>query len=305
MILSTWRSGSSFFGDIMNAIPGTFYHFEPLMHFGDIQMRHISDEALNTVHQLLTCNYTGQHSFLNSVMWHYNPRIWQFCDAFEPFQLCRDLDFLNRFCNVFPFQILKEVRLRAVFVEPLLMDKELNVKVVLLVRDPRAVTLSRSRESWCLVGHECKNSTNVCIDMVADFVAAQYLTKNYPDRFTVVRYEDLALKPFSVTRNILKFYGFPFHRAVRKFLGEHTRINAGDSMSTFRNSTEAAFSWLRNMTFAEINEIQSHCKQAMNLWGYNLVEKEIDLYTAFNPLTTHSLSSHNTQNKHSRYSNRI
>ena len=30
LIATTWRSGSSFFGNILNQYPGTFYSYEPL-----------------------------------------------------------------------------------------------------------------------------------------------------------------------------------------------------------------------------------------------------------------------------------
>ncbi|KAA0190286.1 hypothetical protein HAZT_HAZT011347 [Hyalella azteca] len=35
-VVTTWRSGSTFVGDLLTAHPGTFYHYEPLMDF-DIQ----------------------------------------------------------------------------------------------------------------------------------------------------------------------------------------------------------------------------------------------------------------------------
>ncbi len=33
LVVTTWRSGSTFLGDIMNAHPATYYHYEPLLHF--------------------------------------------------------------------------------------------------------------------------------------------------------------------------------------------------------------------------------------------------------------------------------
>ena len=31
LILTTWRSGSTFLGELLSMIPGTFYSFEPLL----------------------------------------------------------------------------------------------------------------------------------------------------------------------------------------------------------------------------------------------------------------------------------
>ena len=38
LVSTTWRSGSTFLGDILHSHPGTYYHFEPLMHFGIVQV---------------------------------------------------------------------------------------------------------------------------------------------------------------------------------------------------------------------------------------------------------------------------
>lgn len=33
VIFTTWRSGSTFLGETLDSHPGTFYHYEPLLHF--------------------------------------------------------------------------------------------------------------------------------------------------------------------------------------------------------------------------------------------------------------------------------
>ena len=35
LILTTWRSGSTFLGDLLNQYPGTFYYFEPLHYYAN------------------------------------------------------------------------------------------------------------------------------------------------------------------------------------------------------------------------------------------------------------------------------
>lgn len=66
VILSTWRSGSTFLGDILNAMPGNYYHYEPLLYYDIQQVRGPpeSTEAVNTLRQLLKCNYTGLDQYL-------------------------------------------------------------------------------------------------------------------------------------------------------------------------------------------------------------------------------------------------
>ena len=61
MVTTTWRSGSTFLGDIMTAHPGTFYHYEPLLHYDIVQARSgaLAEDAVRTLKSLMTCNYTS------------------------------------------------------------------------------------------------------------------------------------------------------------------------------------------------------------------------------------------------------
>ena len=63
-IVTSWRSGSTFFGQILQSHPGTFYHYEPLLHLGIRQARPVNgpgniraSEALGVLKGLLECNY--------------------------------------------------------------------------------------------------------------------------------------------------------------------------------------------------------------------------------------------------------
>lgn len=60
VVVSTWRSGSTFFGDIINSHPGNFYDFEPLMDFEIVKIRGapLADYAIKRLKALLNCDYT-------------------------------------------------------------------------------------------------------------------------------------------------------------------------------------------------------------------------------------------------------
>lgn len=59
VILTSWRSGSTFLGDVVNAHPANFYHYEPLLDFGIVQIRGppLADEALRNLESLLRCDF--------------------------------------------------------------------------------------------------------------------------------------------------------------------------------------------------------------------------------------------------------
>ncbi|XP_037039805.1 carbohydrate sulfotransferase 5-like [Bradysia coprophila] len=283
VIISTWRSGSSFFGDILNSLPGSYYFYEPLRNLGDIQIRDGSSlvpKAEDDLHKLLKCNFSGMFQYMHSNFVRYNTRLHKFCGTILPFDMCtNDVTFMSNFCSIFPIQVIKEVRLRPGPAKAILMDSDLNVKIILLIRDPRGIVSSRKREKWCLFSkdRECGDYTNLCQDLTSDFEAAKHLTKEYPQQFKVVRYEDLSLNVFAVMEDVLNFYGLPFRTEVELFLKTHCTSNSGDTMSTYRDSKNVAFSWRYNLTFAEIEQLQSKCADAMNLWGYRRFNSEGEL----------------------------
>ena len=61
LVTTTWRSGSTFLGDILLSHPGTFYHYEPLLHYDIVQARSgaLADDAVRTLKDLMHCNYTN------------------------------------------------------------------------------------------------------------------------------------------------------------------------------------------------------------------------------------------------------
>ena len=77
----------------------------------------------------------------------HNARLWTHCqaDGKQRFQksYCWKPEFLNKFCPLFPFQSIKTVRLRLNLTEQIVKDPSLNVRVMLLVRDPRGTMESR------------------------------------------------------------------------------------------------------------------------------------------------------------------
>lgn len=153
VIFTTWRSGSTFLGDILNAMPGNFYHYEPLLHYDIVQVRGppTAEPALEHLRKLLMCNYTDMDDYLNYGKHHFNlfthnTRLWKHCRVFTNY--CFTSKFLEPFCKLFPLQSMKSVRLRAALAPILLDDPSLNVKVILLVRDPRGTMQSRRHRDW-------------------------------------------------------------------------------------------------------------------------------------------------------------
>lgn len=128
IIVTTWRSGSTFLGDVLNSVPGNFYHYEPLLDYGIVQIRGppLAESAINNLKNLLTCDYKDLSNYLEYGKTHiylftHNTRLWAQCDNNSKY--CWNSTFVSEICQQYPFQSMKIVRLRLKLAEELLKDK--------------------------------------------------------------------------------------------------------------------------------------------------------------------------------------
>jgi hypothetical protein len=120
VIISSWRSGSTFLGDVINALPGNFYYYEPLIHFNIKKIRgepSARAAVVNLLKNLLTCNYTETDEYKKYSLSHekneyfstYNKPLWAQCQLFPNF--CHQPKLLEKFCKLFPMQSMKVLKL--------------------------------------------------------------------------------------------------------------------------------------------------------------------------------------------------
>lgn len=66
LVVSTWRSGTTFVGDLLNSVPGNYYHYEPLLDYEIIQIRGppLAEQALQILKNLFHCNYTSLGTYI-------------------------------------------------------------------------------------------------------------------------------------------------------------------------------------------------------------------------------------------------
>ena len=118
--------------------------------------------------------------------------------------------------------MIKTVQLRIKDTEELLKDTSLNLKVIVLVRDPRGVMKSRSKMSWC-DQPICNKTSWVCSDLNSDVENTWKLSKKYPNQIILIRYEDLCIQPYKTAEKLFKFLGLPQKpQFIDTYLEEHT-----------------------------------------------------------------------------------
>merc|ERR1719420_191885 len=57
LILTTWRSGSTFLGDLLNHYPGTFYFFEPLHYYDHMDGKVMPQTEIEFLRSLYHCTF--------------------------------------------------------------------------------------------------------------------------------------------------------------------------------------------------------------------------------------------------------
>ncbi|KAK7072026.1 Sulfotransferase, partial [Halocaridina rubra] len=275
-------------GDVLQSHPATYYHYEPLLDFGIIQVRYgkLAEQAIQNIRHLLNCNYTDMDQYLDYGPGHpwlflHNTRLWNYCTSFP--EICWDPDFLSPFCKLFPFQSLKTVRLRLNLTREFLEDKQLRVQVLLLVRDPRGTMQSRKHREWCPENADCDDPAKLCADLVSDYNTALEFRRKYPHSFRVVRYEDLSFNAYNMTKELFEFFHLRYHPKVQSFLDTHTKTKIGGDSSTFRDSKTAPVHWQQDLTWEEVDKMQKVCGKALKLWGYARANDEKHLRT-FKPV---------------------
>ena len=193
LIATTWRSGSTFLGDLFNRYPGVFYSFEPL-HYIDHKYGALSDnldekkeEHVRLVSEVFKCKpesgyFIHANKPENRFLFKHNFRLWNVCEnLLMASAACFMPELYLKTCPIFPIRVIKTVRMRVAETENLLLDPELKdtLKIVFLVRDPRGVMNSRSSMDWCRQ-KTCSDAYTVCKDLTADIIAALHLKKKYP-----------------------------------------------------------------------------------------------------------------------------
>ncbi|CAI9596092.1 unnamed protein product [Staurois parvus] len=170
LILSSWRSGSSFVGQIFSQHPKVFYLMEPAWHVWVSMFQNSAKVLHMAVRDLVRSVFLCDMSVFDAYMpkqrnvstlfqWATSRALCTdpACKIFERDHITNEsscktvcgkypFDNIEQVCSMYSHVVIKEVRffdLKVLY--PLLNDPSLNFKVIHLVRDPRAVAKSREQ----------------------------------------------------------------------------------------------------------------------------------------------------------------
>ncbi len=175
---------------------------------------------------------------------------------------------------------IKTIRLRDILtIKDLLLDPDLNLKILHLVRDPRGVMNSRTKLRKSLKDRRRYNTAEearvICehMDRNSGYQDQVWLK----DRYHLVRYEDVAEQPLKLAEEIYKFVGIDMPSSVADWLRQNTDHRAGGQYGRTRNSTKTAHQWRSEIEFSKVMAIQRSCLGTLSDFGYIPVKGNADL----------------------------
>ncbi|XP_071549855.1 carbohydrate sulfotransferase 3-like [Panulirus ornatus] len=247
LLSSMPRSGSTLLTEILSVPEESIVFFEPLWLLEKGKWIEDAQYVVKYLADVFTCAYKPdfekwlktKHLFLN----FFNAKAKK-CLAASDKEVkdpcVHDLS-LRDMCLTSPVRIIKVIRTRLSWMEDLLTNPLLNVKLIHLARDPRAsLTSIRRFKNWN------KNPYDRCVGLEEDFKAYDELSFRYPSKVLQIHYEDLCLNPQDSTSSVYNFlYGSSrVPEVVKKYIASHMKGGSrNENMSTFKNSSKEYEAW--------------------------------------------------------------
>ncbi|XP_053386163.1 carbohydrate sulfotransferase 4-like isoform X2 [Mercenaria mercenaria] len=304
MIVGYARSGSSWLGEILSEAEESFYMFEPMQRplaegyytsnlvcFNNnsyrkpLSLMERHDFMITTIHRVFTCQFSKLHLFSQEILVRHqvrmHPGTFTHCKDFNSYTSYFCIKELERICMSKTHRIVKTIRVTMELVSNMI-ELWPNLKVVHLVRDPRAMTYSRMRGAdFQMAVSSVIHSADMCTRMYEDIKYDWYIQRKYPGRLIIVSYEALADSPYAATGYVYDFLNILF-REKTWFWVYNSMRNKNESethyYATVRfNSTKVANRWRTNIDYHKSQEVDLSCAHVYKALGYIPLKSEEDL----------------------------
>jgi len=296
VLITMYRAGSTFFGELFNQNPEIFYHFEPLTLFGydkpnmehklrmlkeiivDCRSPKYSEYSEFAFNDTTTQNVCGTE---NHCFWFNSQRFCQppFCrvKVKDHADTCRrpcypgpanKQELLTSVCKTeTKATAAKIIRIPdAEHIINLINDykRDVDGKIIILVRDPRAMITSRRKIAmWDGLWKRDKESMLTQLKKECKMMTKnKELAKSYPELIQIIRYEDMSMEPIEQTSRIYDFIGMKISPEIEEFLKKSTTTQ--DLESNHRSDQK----------FMQIYTTSRNSKIAMNEWR-SKIDKEL------------------------------
>ena len=319
IIMSHGRSGSSLMGDIFNHHPSVFYMYEPLQTIervlpkleGNKSYDQLAKEFLTGIFR---CSFEPPQILADIENFYRKPDHPRVSQAIASPPLCRyrttdplwdpsfcppmtseslgsackdnyDLTVMKLLINRIPEGSIKSILSAC-------NPPDVTCKVIILVRDPRAVVASAHS-----VGFFRESDSNAklqtrqfsywnCKEIEENLELVRKLPGSLRNRVKLQRYEDLAFDPLKELSGLYNFAGLSVTDSVRTWLNETTQHPRSDcnhaedgeqATCTKDDAWQAANRWRWKAHPFEIDMIEHYCRGVMLLMGYRPVDRSYEL----------------------------
>ena len=289
IIISPGRGGSSFLGSLFNENPHVMYSFEPffaitgkIFHVdlvkGDKEPKNYKQAFLRVMDGFLKCNLRNLSKTTISALlkdrWHLLKS-----KALSKVNLARfSGSLLTSSCENHKYTVIKILSARVpnktieTLKELFQQQSHYDVKIVHLVRDPRAVVYSRVNLKWMkdhLHPSFSDDVRRICNPILQNIrfglLSPSSWLKNH---FLVIRYEDLVENTVDITRELYRFAEFDWSTSIDKWISKQAKnTKQGTEYSVFRNATTAINGW-KNAPKPFIKAVEDSCRDLMDFLGY-------------------------------------
>lgn len=320
IIVSHGRSGSTLMGDIFNHHPSVFYMYEPLQTVERVSpatlgtSKNYNERAMEFLTGIFRCSFDSPQMLADIEKFYRKPAHPRVSHAIASPPLCPYLttdlrwdpslcapmtsESLGSACKEhYDLTVIKVLisRIPENSIKSILascMPEDVDCKVILLVRDPRAVIASAlsvgfftEQKGDSKVGTRRFSYLN-CKETEHNLDFVRKLPESLRNRIRFQRYEDLALNPLKELSGLYKFAGLSVPESVRTWLNETTRQSRGacnhkedgeQATCTKDDAWAAANRWRWKVHPHEIDLIEHYCRHVMALMGYKPVDRSYEL----------------------------
>lgn len=268
VLSSVGRSGSSFLAELLSQRPNSFYSFEPMHYYEKSTRMALSPRlAWDIVEALSSCRLeehwlrtTARRGLLRSEA----GAICQTTDA-ELAVSCGGESCRNR-----SHLLVKTIRMRVSWLPELLLRLGPGLRVVHLVRDPRA-----SFRSSVTYAPSQKDHTTYCPLILEDLFMVDTVKKLFPGAMASVKYEDLCLDAEGVATDLWRFISGDSTAALPPSWARYIQVHTAPSKAgrgaynTWRDSQKEAEQWRQEIDEDLLLGVEKSCGQVIELLGHN------------------------------------
>ena len=269
-LLTTWGAGGDILGELLTRIPGSFVHYEP---FKTPEWDRALNEttvpnALKLIKALVNCEFSNLTDYVNFLKnrTHALTPLFKSGIVKEEHLKYINGNYLRQACQMFPVHIVISVRMFMSQLLPLLSNEAINLKIIHLVRDPRAIFISRI-ENGILCDHESySNPQYYCAQTEKDL---QLNLRDYEDKYLLVNYEDLLVTTIMAFERISLFLQIPYVNDYISFIKAHMsgrKLNR-HWRSTYHKAKENVDKWKKDKDKKEFKDTEKACESVINMLG--------------------------------------